>query len=105
MWHPIQQAFFRTRATVERQRYRTPLFVLQETLTAYQRHHGFGISASLAFYAMFALIPMALLMFFLLSHLVISSNYAIVQLAILTSNLVPEFIRSAGNPDRIPAAP
>jgi len=34
---------------------------------------------------------MALLMFFLLSHLVISSNYAIVQLAILTGNLVPEF--------------
>jgi len=65
--------------------------VLQQTLTAFQRHHGFGISASLAFYAMFALIPMALLMFFLLSHLVISSNYAIVQLAILTSNLVPEF--------------
>lgn len=91
MWHPIKQAFFRTRSTVERQRYRTPLFVLQETLTAFQRHHGFGISASLAFYAMFALIPMALLMFFLLSHLVISSNYAIVQLAILTSNLVPEF--------------
>ena len=40
---------------------------------------------------MFALIPMALLMFFMLSHLVISSNYAIVKLAILTGNLVPKF--------------
>jgi len=34
---------------------------------------------------------MALLMFFMLSHLVISSDYAIVKLAIITSNLVPNF--------------
>lgn len=88
---PIKQAVTRTREALERQRYKTPLFVLRETFAAFQRHHGFSISASLAFYAMFALIPMALLMFFLLSHLVISSNYAIVQLAILTSNLVPKF--------------
>lgn len=74
-----------------RHRYSTPLFVLRETLNAFQLHNGFSISASLSFYAMFALIPMALLMFFLLSHLVISSNYAIVKLAILTSNLVPKF--------------
>ena len=88
---PFKRTVDRTRETLVRQRYRTPLFIVQETLNAFQRHHGFGISASLAFYALFALIPMALLMFFLLSHLVISSNYAIVQLAILTSNLVPEF--------------
>lgn len=88
---PIRQTVNRTRLALARQRYKTPLFVLRETLAAFQRHHGFSISASLAFYALFALIPMALLMFFLLSHLVFSSNYAIVQLAILTSNLVPEF--------------
>lgn len=88
---PIWQTVNRTRLAWARQRYKTPLFVVRETLAAFQRHHGFGISASLAFYALFALIPMALLMFFLLSHLVFSSNYAIVQLAILTSNLVPEF--------------
>lgn len=80
-----------TREMLIRQSYKTPVFVVRETMTAFQRHHGFSISASLAFYALFALIPLALLMFFLLSHLVISSNYAIVQLAILTSNLVPEF--------------
>jgi len=45
----------------------------------------------LSFYAMFALIPLMLLMFFLLSHLIVSSDYAIVKLAILTGNLVPEF--------------
>jgi membrane protein len=51
----------------------------------------FGMSASLSFYALFALIPLVLLIFFLLSHLVFSSDYAIVKLAILTGNLVPEF--------------
>ena len=91
MSQPIKKAVNRTRETLLRQRYKTPPFIISETLAAFQRHHGFSISASLAFYALFALIPMALLMFFLLSHLVISSNYAIVQLAILTGNLVPEF--------------
>lgn len=74
-----------------RHRYSTPLFLLRETLRAFRLHNGFSISASLSFYAMFALIPMALLIFFLLSHLVVSSSYATVKLAILISNLVPQF--------------
>ncbi|OIQ78429.1 ribonuclease BN/unknown domain fusion protein [mine drainage metagenome] len=86
--HP---ALARPRKILDRHRYSTPLFILRETLNAFRMHNGFSLSASLSFYAMFALIPMALLMFFLLSHLVISSNYAIVKLAILTSNLVPKF--------------
>ncbi len=71
--------------------YATPLFVLRETLAGFARHNVFGLSASLSFYALFALIPLVLLIFFLLSHLVFSSDYAIVKLAILTGNLVPEF--------------
>jgi len=86
--HP---AISRPRATYAKHRYSTPLFVIRETLGAFNLHNGFSISASLSFYAMFALIPMALLMFFLLSHLVISSNYAIVKLAIITSNVLPKF--------------
>ena len=86
--HP---AITQPKEALERHRYSTPLFVLRETLSAFRQHNGLSLSASLSFYAMFALIPMALLMFFLLSHLVISSNYAIVKLAILTSNLVPKF--------------
>jgi len=74
-----------------KQEYATPLFVLRETLTAFMRHNVFGMSASLSFYALFALIPLVLLIFFLLSHLVFSSDFAIVKLAILTGNLVPEF--------------
>ncbi|MCB5188633.1 YihY family inner membrane protein [Methylobacillus caricis] len=79
-----------SRRAYARHRYNTPFFVLRETLNSFQVHNGFGISASLSFYAMFALIPLILLMFFMLSHLVISSNYAIVKLAILVSNLVPK---------------
>lgn len=79
---------------VAKQRYKTPMFVLQETLKGFTRHNVLGLSASLSFYALFALIPMILLIFFLLSHLVTSSDYAIVKLAILTGNLVPDFSSS-----------
>jgi membrane protein len=74
-----------------KQRYNTPLFIFYEMLKAFNRHNVLGLSASLSFYALFALIPLVLLMFFLLSHLVFSSDYAIVQLAIITGNLVPKF--------------
>lgn len=85
--HP---AIAKPREAYARHRYSTPLFVLHETLAAFKLHNGLSMSASLSFYAMFALIPMALLMFFLLSQLVVNSDYAIVKLAILTSNLVPK---------------
>jgi membrane protein len=85
------QSIAAPKAAMKRHRYSAPLFVLREALTAFQRHNGFGISASLSFYAMFAMIPMALLIFFLLSHFAVSSNYAIVKLTILVSNLVPKY--------------
>lgn len=76
------------------QRYNTPLFVFHEMFKAFQRHNALGLSASLSFYAMFALIPLVLLMFFLFSQLIFSSDYAIVKLAIITSNLVPQLSNS-----------
>jgi len=90
-WLQRQPLIHRPGASLARHRYSTPLFMLRETFAAFRLHNGLSISASLSFYAMFAMIPMALLIFFLLSHLVISSDYAIVKLAILTSNLVPKF--------------
>ena len=71
--------------------YATLLFVLRETLVGFGRHNILGLSAALSFYALFALIPMVLLVFYLLSRLVFSSDYAIVKLAILTSNIMPDF--------------
>lgn len=89
--HPLLSG---PREAYERHHYSTPLFVMRETLNAFRSHNGFSISASLSFYALFALIPMALLIFFTLSHVIISSDYAIVQLAILTGNLLPQFSNS-----------
>lgn len=86
----ISKAINVPRDAYAKQRYNTPLFVAMEMLKAFQRHNAFSLSASLSFYALFALIPLVLLMFFLLSHLVFSSDYAIVKLAIITGNLVPQ---------------
>ncbi|WP_047539821.1 YhjD/YihY/BrkB family envelope integrity protein [Methylotenera versatilis] len=86
--HP---AFLKPLATYASHEYATPLFILRETLGGFARHNILSLSASLSFYALFALIPLILLIFFLLSHLVFSSDYAIVKLAILTGNLVPDF--------------
>lgn len=71
--------------------YCTPLFVIHTTLQGVSKHRLMGLAAALSFYALFALIPLIVLIFFLISHLVYSSDYAIVKLAILTSNLLPEF--------------
>jgi len=86
--HP---ALLRPLQVYARQEYATPLFVFRETFAGFARHNIMGLSASLSFYALFALIPFVLLIFFLLSHLVFSSDYAIVKLAILTGNIMPEF--------------
>jgi membrane protein len=88
--HP---ALARIREFLKRHHYSMPFFLLRETLAAFRQHNGFNISASLSFYAMFALIPMALLLFFLLSHLATSSSYAIEHLTTLTGKLVPKFSR------------
>ncbi len=87
----MKSAFNQPRASYDKHRYNTPVFVLQEMFRAFGRHNVFGLSASLSFYAMFALIPLVLLMFFLLSRFVFSSDYALVKLAIITGNLVPRF--------------
>ncbi|HEY8084617.1 MAG TPA: YhjD/YihY/BrkB family envelope integrity protein [Methylophilaceae bacterium] len=80
-----------SKAAIDRHRYSTPLFVLRQALSGFERHNGFGIAASLSFYAMFAMIPMALLIFFLLSHFAVSSSYAIAKLTVLVSHLVPKY--------------
>ena len=80
-----------SKAVIERHRYSTPLFVLRQALDSFGRHNGFGIAASLSFYAMFAMIPMALLIFFLLSHFAVSSAFAIAKLTALLGHLVPKY--------------
>jgi membrane protein len=85
--HP---AIAKPKATIAKHHYNAPLFVLRETFSAFKLHNGWGLSASLSFYAMFAMIPMALLMFFFLTHLVFSTHHAVINLASITSNLEPK---------------
>jgi len=87
----VKSVMNKPREAYAKQRYNTPLFVLHEMFDAFRRHNTLGLSASLSFYAMFALIPLLLLLFFLLSQLVFSSDYATVKLAIIMGNLVPKF--------------
>ncbi|MDZ4140970.1 MAG: YhjD/YihY/BrkB family envelope integrity protein [Methylotenera sp.] len=87
----LQSAINKPRNVYAEQRYSTPLFVMHEMFSAFRRHNTLGLSASLSFYAMLALIPMVLLMFFTISQLVFSSDYAVVKLAIITGNLLPKF--------------
>ncbi|HEX5338013.1 MAG TPA: YhjD/YihY/BrkB family envelope integrity protein, partial [Gallionella sp.] len=91
--HIAGQGLAMHKATMARHRYSTPLFVLREALAAFQRHNGFSISAALSFYALFALIPMALLIFFLLSHFAVSSHFALSELSSLLGNMVPKYSR------------
>ena len=88
--HP---AIAKPKATIAKHRYNTPLFVLRETLSAFKLHNGWGLSASLSFYAMFAMIPMALLMFFFLTHLVFSSQHAVANLGNVLGNLEPKLAK------------
>ncbi|MFM6979028.1 MAG: YhjD/YihY/BrkB family envelope integrity protein, partial [Methylophilaceae bacterium] len=69
------------------------LFILKETLNAFNLHRGLITSASLSFYSMFAMIPMALILFFIISSLVISSSHAVHEIAIITNNLEPKLSR------------
>jgi len=59
----LNHAINAPREAYDKQRYNTPLFVLFEMFKAFQRHNALGLSASLSFYAIFALIPLVLLMF------------------------------------------
>ena len=72
------------------QRFSAPFFITRETFSAFNLHGGLNLSASLSFYAMFAMIPMSLMMFFILSAMVVSSNHAVIDLALITGSFEPK---------------
>jgi membrane protein len=67
-----------------------PIFMMKETFAGCKRHNVFGLTASLSFFSLFALIPMFLLIFFFLSHWLVNSEFALGKLALLTSDLLPQ---------------
>ena len=65
-------------------------FILREILMGCRRHNFVALNASIAFFTLFAFIPLILLMFFFLSHWLSSSAFALHELNNLTSILLPE---------------
>lgn len=81
----------RMRDAYSRREHSSFMLISRETLARFAHHNLLGLSASLSFYTLLALIPLVLLLFYLLSYLVFSSDDAIVKLAIITSNILPDY--------------
>lgn len=67
------------------------LFILKESVKSFQKNNNFGISASLAYYGFFALIPLLLLVIYILGSYITSSQAAIEGIENVTSKLLPQF--------------
>ncbi|MEW6740641.1 MAG: YhjD/YihY/BrkB family envelope integrity protein [Nitrospirota bacterium] len=65
--------------------------ILLESLKSFRRNNNLSASASLAYYGLFALVPLFLLVIFLLGTYIISSDAAIRGVETLSSRLLPEF--------------
>ena len=83
-WHPLFKNLYQKKDES------LPIFMIKETFAGCKRHNVFGLTASLSFFSLFALIPMILLIFFFLSHWLVNSEFALGKLALLTSDLLPQ---------------
>lgn len=63
--------------------------VLRESVASFVKNNDFGAAASLAYYGLFALIPLFLLAIYLLSHYIFSSQRAFIELELLSRQLFP----------------
>lgn len=67
------------------------ILIFKESLISFRRNNNFGTAASLAYYGLFALIPLFLLVIFFLGNYIISSDAAIRGIEMLSSQLLTEF--------------
>lgn len=67
------------------------LFILKESLKSFQKNNNFRVSAALAYYGFFALIPLLLLVIYFLGNYIISSTTALKGVESLISQLLPQF--------------
>ena len=65
--------------------------VLKESVKSFGRNNNSGVAASLAYYGVFSLIPLFLLIIYLSGYFIVSSKVAAKGLADLTSQLLPQF--------------
>ena len=65
-------------------------FILQEVVSSFKRRNFLAINASISFFALFAFIPLILLILFFFSQWLSSSSLALEKLQDITSLLLPE---------------
>jgi len=65
--------------------------ILKESVKSFGKNNNSGVAASLAYYGLFALIPLFLLIIYLSGHFIVSSKVAAKGLEDLTSQLLPQF--------------
>ena len=65
-------------------------FILQEVVSGFKRRNFLAINASISFFALFAFIPLILLILFFFSQWLSSSSLALEKLQDITSLLLPE---------------
>ena len=68
----------------------TKYFTFKEVLDGCVRHNFIALNASISFFTLFALVPLILLIFFILSHWLANSTFALSQLELVTSRLLPQ---------------
>ncbi len=64
--------------------------ILRESLVSFLRNDDLGSAAALAYYALFALIPLFLLSIYILGHYILSSQTALREFESLSRELLPE---------------
>ncbi|MBF0540916.1 MAG: YihY family inner membrane protein [Nitrospirae bacterium] len=67
------------------------ILLIKESLKAFYRNNNFKTSAALAYYGLFAMIPMFLLSIYLLGNYIISSQSAAKELEHLSFLMIPQF--------------
>lgn len=65
-------------------------FTFKEVIDGCLRHNFVALNASIAFFTLFAMVPLILLIFFILSQWLANSEFALSQLEIVTSRLLPQ---------------
>lgn len=83
---------FRLRPSQQlRQRWVTPFVVMKFSIQSFLRNRDLEAAATLAFYGVFALIPLSLTVMFLFSHYFVSSRQASRAIESLIIQIVPEY--------------
>ena len=65
-------------------------FTLKEVLDGCKRHNFIALNASIAFFTLLAIVPLILLILFTLSQWLANSKFALSQIEIVTSRLLPQ---------------